>query len=119
MTLTKEDREDMRKRALAATPGPWDVNNGALISVPDGGFLYHPFLGFQIIDAAYIARMDPPSTRALLGALDAAEAERDDMKVLAQRLAAALYHSGITSLEWRWERRHALDAARAAGLEVE
>ena len=77
MTLSKEERDEIRKRADAATPGPWIVEKDrysatVLTSECDEYIIFD----CHTTDAEFIshAREDVPR---LLDALEAAEAERD------------------------------------------
>lgn len=75
---TKTDRAELRRKAEAATPGPWEIGDGCVQSTLDG----HPLVtvGQCDEDEQYIAAANPAAVLALLDQLDAAERERDGLK---------------------------------------
>lgn len=92
--LTVERREELQRVAEAATPGPW-LQEGANYGRPSrnvraqhqGGWPLQgvAYLVGRTADAAHIAAFDPPTVLALLDALAAAEAERDEARAAVER----------------------------------
>ena len=101
------DTADLRRIAEAATPGPWELDDGAIwvrerewIEAPnvrepiiDTGYSRSPYAAW---DAAYIAAWNPARALAALKVIEAAEAHLDphDIRHRHDDLRAALR-------EWR------------------
>ena len=75
--VSDETLAQLRRLAAEATPGPWAT------TVYCSGMSVDPMVTSIIADAdaAYIATMDPPTTLALLDALDAARAEVERLRI--------------------------------------
>ena len=81
------DVSAIREAAEKATPGPWRTWNDGHVGAPEHhiGGIVMPTEGSRMDqrmpDADYIATMDPPTTLALLDALDAARAEVERLRI--------------------------------------
>ena len=75
--MTADERAALRALAEKATPGPWEARGDSVCI--DRSFVCHAARMYLIDrdrDAAYIAAANPAAIKALLTALDSAEAER-------------------------------------------
>ena len=97
--LTHDVRQALREKAEQATPGPWfedldwrDDGADQVVYQKDGQMQTLCFLATGRSedeidgDARFIAACDPQTVLALLDALDAAERERDALKLDVQEL---------------------------------
>lgn len=77
--MTSEERENLRRLAQAATPGPWNTNGRNEVGANDGRLIAICFgrdshtEPAAFLNADYIAAAHPGAVLALLDALDAAE----------------------------------------------
>lgn len=106
--MSDAQREELRRLADAATPGPWftgGATKSGLLIVEDGrsdGLFPITAEGHE---ARYIAAMDPTTCLSLLASLSQAEAERD-----AARKAMQDWADGSAALMEEAERAAALAA---------
>lgn len=127
-------REELRRLAEAAPPGPWmvdgDVGEDLIVIVDDGcdtsftqitGDIHQGDGGWS--DAAYIAAANPAAVLDLLDQLDAAEGRLVDAGYRAAEDQAEIHHlrdqvSRLTRERDEWEANEQTQNARADAAEA-
>ncbi|SCM71604.1 hypothetical protein KL86PLE_100282 [uncultured Pleomorphomonas sp.] len=92
---------EIEAKAKAATGGPWAAD-GCYVDSPNSCLIYDEG-GHDEDDARHIARMDPPTTLALIAHIRALEAENADPNTgeleALQRVAAAAASARLKALK--------------------
>jgi hypothetical protein len=97
LAVTDIDLAAIKARAEAATTGPWRARSGA--EVVNGGTIGRRVAhGFSVVahgfnrnaDADYIARVDPPTTLALVAEVERLTFENERLRKLCEEAASML-----------------------------